>query len=393
MNATRLAEMASLFDVNIEDSLEKRETEQPSSLFDDRVEDVKSLMEHETITENEIKLRAEIQDVEGSDEDTDIITKAIRQVDTDNPVNETPTEETELESESFEIPGDVAAEVDSDIAVFASDTESVDAETETMAQAKTTENEVSSQGLVSIKNPLELSNKDLEIYEKIKDEFPRFNLYDGSRAFRDFYRTKFYTLKTLLGRFRVLDSASMQQEISEVNLDHYIDGDFIDPMLVAKKLNSSYKARVRVASLLIDVFEQYPAWKERLKSVKSYLYKDHDMKGIHKREGLALEHTTDMDQYVNELEGFIESAKHIDGMLKAAGDSLSRQLTCLQMKEQHIGKRISGDGPSQQQPVSGGEGLDSISEGTVIKPPISAGVTAPFTFGDAPSDDVADLGG
>lgn len=228
-------------------------------------------------------------------------------------------------------------------------------------------------------NPLNLNPDDLKVYNKIKEKTPQFMLYNGSRVYKDFYRYKFLFLKTALSRFKVLDLGEMTQELRDIKLDHYIDADTIHPDLIRVKLNEAYKWRVRVASLLIHAFEQFYAWRRWLDMMRAKLWKDHALKGAYNRDGLTLEHLYDIEQYVHDMEGFIESAKHFDNMLKAASDSLSRQLTCLQLKEHH--GLANSDVKSKELIEPDLDGLDSVDSNSVISAPKVTGAPHPIDFG------------
>lgn len=238
-------------------------------------------------------------------------------------------------------------------------------------------------------NPLELTGDNLRIYNEIAEKYPQFMLYNGSRAYRDFYLHKFNCLKTALRRFHLLDLHSMMDELRDVKIDHYVDADIIHPDLIRIKLNDAYKSRVRVAFLLIEAFEQFYAWKRWLDMMKSKLWKDHGQKGAHNRDGLTVEHLYDIEQYVNDMEGFIEASKHIDNMLKAASESLSRQLTCLQLKEQHGLNKT--DTPKQESIGLGSDDLDTIESGAVISAPKSSGTLHSIDFGATETDEFARL--
>lgn len=238
-------------------------------------------------------------------------------------------------------------------------------------------------------NPLELSGVMLEAFKKIKSDYPQFNLYNGNPAFKDFYQHKIMFLKTVLSRFPVLDFKEMSKELREIRLDHFIGQD-ANPDLIRVKMDSSYSWRVRLSSMMIDVYEQCFVWERWLDMLKSKLWKDHSMKGAHNREGLTAEHLADVEEYVALTNGFKESTKHIDSMLKAAADSLSRQVTCLQLKE-HGG--LKNDPVDLNKVDEDLKQFDEISDGSVIKAPDRSSVLKTnFGVSSAEDDDLASLG-
>lgn len=218
-------------------------------------------------------------------------------------------------------------------------------------------------------NPLGLVGSQLTIYTNIKKSFPQFNLSDGSVAFKDFYICKLDLLNKLLGRFKLLDFSSMCKEIRGVKTDHFLGADFLDPEIIAKKMDDAYRWRVRLNALLSDVYEQCFVWERFVEILRSKLWKDHDMRGAHKRDALVFEHLADMEQYVAEMNGFTEMAKNYDGILKAAADSLSRQVTCLQLNEEFgLNRKQSTNNNKNQKHKAEINNLDTIDTGTLINP-------------------------
>lgn len=248
--------------------------------------------------------------------------------------------------------------------------------------------DVSSGGESAASNPLGLKGQDLIAYEKIKKQYPEFVLYDGSKAFLDFYQWKTRMLKNALTRFPILPIGDLRRDLRTIELDHQVGSERVVPELIRQKLDNSYACRIRMVTLLLDAYEQFPAWKRILEMLKSKLFKDHAQKGAHNREALVLEHLSDVDFYTCELEGFITAAKHIDGMLQAAAESLSRQLSCIQLKEP------TGTSYHEKAPADVGSGLDefdSIGDGTFISKPESMGSVVEEDFGVVKSDPVVDI--
>lgn len=226
-------------------------------------------------------------------------------------------------------------------------------------------------------NPLALPTSEIPTFQKFCSEFPQFSVNNNALAFRDFYQSKYEALKNLVMRFPILDCKSMAKEMSTVRTDHYIGDDYISPDLVQKKLDDSYRWRTRVSSLLISALEQFYAWERFRDLLSAKLWKDHWVKGADRRDGLVLEHLSDVERYVEDMRGFIEGAKAVDGMLKAASESLSRQLTCLQLREYVGGKRL--------------EELDKVEVGAVISAPKKTGGATTLEYGR--EDEISSLGG
>ncbi len=182
-------------------------------------------------------------------------------------------------------------------------------------------------------NPLALDGSDLKAYREIKERYPHFNLYDGSQSFRDFYTSKLNILKDLLSRHPVLPLTEMKKELDDIKTDHYVGESYASPMILRKKLDESYMWRTRLLSMLMAAHSQYPSWHRMLELMHGKLWKDHDIKPAHRRDGLVTEHLHDIEVYVVALKGFIKSADYLDSILKAAAESLSRQIACISLKE------------------------------------------------------------
>lgn len=222
-------------------------------------------------------------------------------------------------------------------------------------------------------NPLDLSASDLEMYNKILEKLPQFTLYDGNVSFKDFYRYKFSVLRSAAGRFTILNLKQMGEEIGTLKLDHYIGDRAISPELLRRRLDDAYRYRVRLSTIMIKLFEQHPWWERNCEMLKAKLWKDHELKGTHRRDGLTMEHMQDIEDYLHYMVGIIDGAKHADNMLKAATESLSRQLSCLQIKEATGFSTKMEPEPETARPVesqspgsSALDGLDSIESSNVV---------------------------
>jgi hypothetical protein len=180
-------------------------------------------------------------------------------------------------------------------------------------------------------NPLSLTGQDFRAYELISQKYPQFKL-SGEHVYNEFYCYKVRSLKYLLTRHGLLPIADMKKEIENIQLDKRL-GDLADPVVIGQRMDDSIAYRGRVASLLSKAQGQLPAWKKSFEWLNSKVQKDHDLKGAHKRDGLALEHNADMKDYYCELQGFVDSATTIDNFLKSQHDSYSRQLSCVDIRE------------------------------------------------------------
>lgn len=222
-------------------------------------------------------------------------------------------------------------------------------------------------------NPLDLTGMDLKAFQMMKEKCPKFRLFDGSQAFKTFYQYKVRVLKEVLTRFAVLDIADMRHEIRDTDTDLSVKESIASPDLIRERLDAAYRNRIRLVTLLSQAYEQFPAWKRILEMLRGKLWKDHEgsvRTGAHKRDGLTLEHLVDVELYVKELEGFIDAGKMIDELLKAAAESLSRQLSCLQLKEPtgfgSHGVKSTYAPPEKPKQVGPLDELDSVKDGEVI---------------------------
>lgn len=384
---------ADLFEVDLNSSLEEggsadydtTASERVLSSFEQKCSDMKATMKPEA-----------------PKPDNDLIAQAMKKAKEEPPPKIVPKSDPDLEAELSDadlglIAADVEQEVDADIAALdvSKEIEEEEAEktaTETsLVGPEPIQDEAADvpDKLPTEENPLQFDGMWLERYHELKAKYPQFVFYDGSRAFRDFYRHKFWSVWNALHEFAILPVKEWDEEVSAINLRHFVGEDVISPDLVQKKLDQVYQHRVRVAELLIKVYHQYFFWERSLERLQAKLWKDHEVKGAHRRDALILEHLTDIDNYYQKLKGFVESAKHADAMLKAAADSLSRQLTCLQMKEQIA---VPHHDPSSPKPRVAVDSMDGISDGEVIKAPKSWGVLAPVDDGVTGSDEIAELG-
>lgn len=375
MNA---ADMSALFDVVIGDNLVEKDINNNVANvdFSEKIKDIKAVMQSDkSIIEQCLKTAA----------------KTTPKIETITPVKtETITEKysDEDDNDDLDIPGDV--DVDADIASFEKEVNSAleESESTTIVSENTVASEIHPDPKSD--NPLGLDQEDYEMFQLIKHDFPRFEVYDGSMSFRDFYKWKVLWLGNLLKRFKLLDIQGISKELHSIPIDHFIGDSYINPDLVQKKLDQSFRCRVRVSTILISIYEQYYAWERCLEMLKSKLWKDHELKGSHRRDGQVIEHASDVELYVSEMTGVLKSGEQIESILKASAESLSRQLTCLQMKEQlgmnlKDNRRPQGASPPRHQL----DECDSL-DGSVVPVQKTSGAVSPVSYGQV--DEISLLG-
>ncbi len=247
---------------------------------------------------------------------------------------------------------------------------------------------------------MELNSIDLKAYQQIQKKYSQFVLYDGSQAFKEFYRYKVRSLKGLLTSYPVLDIMDMNKEILSIRTKYQISGDLPDPVAIGVKMSECQIARGRLTTLMMMAQMQYPAWRKAFEWLNAKIYKDHELKGQHKREGMALEHNDDMKVYCSDLQGFLDGATQLDSFLKSIHDSLSRQLTCVIIRDKSgmahdtTHSELNNEINEQKvQPNSGLDGLDTIEHGTVIpKSRVGGLVQRDFAGAEIEDDVLQDIG-
>lgn len=237
-------------------------------------------------------------------------------------------------------------------------------------------------GECAMGNPLEFSGHDLKAYQEISKKYPEFTLFDGSQAFKDFYRYKVRILKSLLTSFPLLNVKDMTKEVAKIRVNHQIGDDVPSPDLIRKKLDECFACRPRLNSLLAEAHNQLPVWKKCTEMLSAKLWKDHESKGAHKRMSLNLEHMPDIEIYVNGVQGFIDSSTLIDNLLKAANESLSRQLSCFTMRNESGHAYASANREIRDTTKDKTlDNLDTIETGSVIHKPRTVGSMSERDFG------------
>ncbi len=254
-------------------------------------------------------------------------------------------------------------------------------------------------------NPLGFTGDNLRAYKLISQKYPQFNLYNGDKEYKEFYRYKVQSLKYLLTRHGLLPVADMKKEIENIQLDKRL-GDLADPVVIGQKMDDSIAGRGRVASLLAKAQGQLPAWKKTFEWLNSKVWKDHESKGAHKRDGMALEHNADMKDYYSELQGFVDAATTIDSFLKSQHDSYSRQLSCVDIREkvgiihdvmaseiEEVSQTESTPSPIAVPINSELDGLDTLESGTLIeKVPVGGLVEKDFPGAEIESEFLDGIG-
>ncbi len=291
--------IANLFDNDIETSLNIEES--VSSSFADRCKDIQATMDKAPVAEVKVEEKPVEKPKPAKSE-------------------EKPKPEPEIEPESEDV-----EDVDED---EEDDTDDVE-EKEVVETKVDTANK---------DNPLDLYGTDFTAYQELSKKYPQFVLYSGSVIFKEFYRYKVKVLKTILTKFPVLKLQEYRAEVRDINVDHSLGEAGGDQDSIRRKLDDACRCRVRVGVLLSLAYEQSPLWERFVDLLRSKLFKDHDLKGAHKRESLVIEHMLDIEAYVGELKGFVTQAKYIDSLLAASSESLSRQLACIQSKQASIGR-------------------------------------------------------
>jgi len=239
-------------------------------------------------------------------------------------------------------------------------------------------------------NPLGLSGDDLDGYKMVLEQYPQFTLYNGSPAYKDFYACKTRWLRDLLTKFRLLDLADLHEEVQKIELDHVLQHDAIHADLIKVKLGDVQMWRTRLTSLELEATGQLNLWKKATNLLRSKLWKDHDVKGAHRRDGVTQEHMSDIECYVSELEGFVEMCKHVDSLLKAATDTLSRQATCIQISKESTTPIYTKEEHKAEPPAekdSSLDHMDSIEHGESIETGPTSRAPLDVNFGAGSEDD------
>lgn len=246
-------------------------------------------------------------------------------------------------------------------------------------------------------NPMLFEQEILDIYKTIISKYPHFKIQETDLSFQVFYIRKVQMLSHILSKFPLLNIEAMRQEVRGTDLNHYLGEGNIHPDLIALKLDNTYKCRTRIVSLLTEAHYQHHVWRKCSEMLSSKLWHDHESRGAHKRDSLVLDHMREISLYIEEMEGFIQSATAIDNLLKAAADSLSRQLSCMQVKQssglhgQHGYTHKNLNTAPENNTL---DDLESLDVGTVVPKPTSMGPVVE-TWGLKNTDDydpIMDIG-
>lgn len=352
--------MAQLFDVDIDTNLDMESSSDYGTTavsvdmpFETKCETVKSIMQPDPDADQFVAPSETIQAVE-----------QMKKTDSPMPVAKETTKKTTAKGKkSKEVTVPVTSNADVPFEIDSAD--SLDAPVSNVVAA--TPVVASSSVAVDSNNPLGLSGYVLESYNALIAKYPQFRIHSSDQSFKDFYIRKIQIVSSLLSKFPMLNTSQMRQEVRGTDLNHNLGESEINPDTIAQKLDNTYKCRTRVVYLLSETHAQHHAWRKCSEMLASKLWSDHESRGAHKRESLVLDHMSEIAMYVEEMEGFLQSAGAIDGLLKAAADSLSRQLSCIQIKQSS--GLAAGNKPHIKTIKNNDfnvEHLDGLDDGTVI---------------------------
>lgn len=175
---------------------------------------------------------------------------------------------------------------------------------------------------------INLSDDYEEICSSIKDIIPEFTITDGSVSFKSFYKSKVEQISMIYKKFKFIDCQKRAEEIEKFNMNHFV-GNAVSIDIIRSKLDQIQQHKCRLSEIRIKIHRTFPVWKRLIELLRGKLFKDHESRGQHKREGLCLEHMSDIEHYYSDLEGLHDAAKILDDLLSAGIESLSRQLTCI----------------------------------------------------------------
>lgn len=369
-------ELAELFDIDVDASLEA-ETLEPYDInetFEEKCENARTPLIETAIPDTE--------EIKENDNDDDVIKSAV--------------EETSESKEDISSPPPVPPVSEDD-----NEDESEDEDEDEDVKEQEIPGDISQKETIhSIENPLGLQPSEFKVYQVMNEKYPRFVLFNGNPIYRNFYIYKFRVLRTLLHRFPVIDLVGRRKELLSMKIDHFMGDETPHPDVFREKLDDCFRARIRLSELLVDALEQDYSWDRHLELLQGKLYKDYDLKGAHKRDGLNAEHIQDIEDYVSELKGFILRARHIDGLLIAASESLSRQLTCIQMRQPSAGKteveykmphEIKKRPVNKEDPLYDLDGID-VGELITAPPPSESAVSTVIMGNFDPDDELMNVG-
>jgi hypothetical protein len=408
-------EMAKLFDIDLESNMNEstssdydtKASEKVSQTFEEGCEDIKSFMEPEINVDNKI-IEAALEKAKSPT----VPAKSQRKVE-----DIADKKETLNDNELNDISSSCAVDVSKDIAAFDAQDEDDGEEVEQSKEKKlelmslptrnTCSKDPSAKEKDSQNTPgldsLGLDADDLKFCKECLEKYPEFTLYDGSISFKEFYKLKIKSLKSLLTRYHRLDIIKLEEELVKIDTDHFLGTTVISPDVIRKKIDDSYRARARLSDILIRVLGQYYMWERWCEMLRSKLWSDHQVRGAHNRDSMTATHMSDIEEYVAELEGLRIACEQRDGVLKAAADSLSRQLSCLQLKEAtgfshvveervELQEMIESQKPrSQVKKEVDLDGYDTIDAGEKIEAPKDRGSVATCNYG-VPDDDLSTMG-
>ncbi len=407
-------EMAAYFGVGVDDGsdsnsdsssdYDNKASDKTLQTFEQQCEDIKSIMETESTPDDTRIIEDALQNAKDNPAPSmDAIEEVEDHTDTQNEQGDEYADEVSADIAEFDVEGSDIEEGEDESSVKLVETSANAVGQETGQPSSSSELlddlelDVIDQPVEVDQNPLDLSGSDLKFFHECAKKYPEFNLFEGSVTFKEFYQYKLQVLKSLLTRFPKLDIRDLSKEIADVRTDHYIGDHAISPELIRKKIDDVYKCRARLSSILVQILEQFFVWEKYDEMLNAKLWKDHPVKGAHNRSGLSMEHMSDISDYVQSLKGVMESARHADSMQKAAADSLSRQLSCLQLQEPtgftqgmdeklDVQKHIEAKTKDSEL-----DSFDSINAGETVNALEGAGSVSTCYYG-VPADDLSELG-
>jgi hypothetical protein len=141
------------------------------------------------------------------------------------------------------------------------------------------------------------------LYEKVKQGLPKYALWDGSQAYASFYRVKLEQTCTLYKKFGLPLIKEWRDELDTVQISNYVGETEATADLIRKKLDVVQQHRTRLATIRYQIVYRIPSWKRIIEMLRGKLFKDHESRGQHKRDGMCLEHMGELEEYLADMEG------------------------------------------------------------------------------------------
>jgi len=167
------------------------------------------------------------------------------------------------------------------------------------------------------------------LYEKVKQGLPKYALWDGSQAYASFYRVKLEQTCTLYKKFGLPLIKEWRDELDNVQISNFVGETEATADLIRKKLDVVQQHRTRLATIRYQIVYRIPSWKRIIEMLRGKLFKDHESRGQHKRDGMCLEHMGELEEYLADMEGVEAACRYLDELLVGQSESLSRQFACI----------------------------------------------------------------